>query len=272
MKDNRKVYRCAYGMLKVVRNSEVDEVTSELGIQQYLNSKQWKLEIDLKYPEVQEFIESDDFLVGESIDLATTIDELKSTYEKLIRTCIKMRLLSRGYDENSLCNKIADNLINWLRGTDFYDAPASTKYHEAYKHGLLIHTLHVYNNICDLWKLDKFHDVDIYSASLIALVHDLCKIGLYEVYQKNVKEDGTWKQVDAYRRNSPSYPLGHGETSMFLADRFCKLTPEEATAIRWHMGKWYTHDALDNDLQTANETFPLVHMLQFADQLSITNY
>ena len=53
MKDNRKVYRCAYGMLKVVRNSEVDEVTSELGIQQYLNSKQWKLEIDLKYPQVK---------------------------------------------------------------------------------------------------------------------------------------------------------------------------------------------------------------------------
>ena len=272
MKDNRTVYRCAYGMIKLVRKSEEDEVTSELGIQQYLNSKQWKLEIDWKYPEVSEFIKSDDFLVGDPVELTTGVDEMKGIYEKLIRTCIKMRLLSRGYDETSPYDKIADNLINWIRSTDFYNAPASTRFHECYTHGLLVHTLNVYNNICDLWKLNKFHNVDIYSASLVALVHDWCKIGLYEVYQKNVKEDGVWKQVDAFKRNSPSYPLGHGETSMFLADRFCKLTPEEATAIRWHMGKWYCHDALDNDLQTANETFPLVHMLQFADQLSITTY
>ena len=272
MKDNRKVYRCAYGMIRVMRNANVDGGCLEFGISPYFYNKEQKLEIDLKYPEGKEFIESDDFKVGDPVELTTSVDELKSVYEKLIRTCIKMRLLSRGYSEDGPYDKISDNLISWLKGTDFYDAPASTRFHEAFKHGLLVHTLNVYNNICDLWKLDKFHDVDIYSAALVALVHDWCKIGLYEVYQKNVKENGTWKQVDAFKRNSPSYPLGHGETSMFLADRFCKLTPEEATAIRWHMGKWYCHDAVDNDLQTANETFPLVHMLQFADQLSITNY
>ena len=272
MKDNRKVYRYAYGMLRITRTSDVDGECLEFGIVSYFNNKEQKLEIDVKYPEGKEFIESDDFLVGDPVELTVEVNQLKIMYEKLIRTCIKMRLLSRGYSEDGPYDKISDNLITWLRNTDFYEAPASTRYHESYKHGLLIHTLNVYNNICDLWKLDKFHDVDIYSAALVALVHDWCKIGLYEVYQKNVKENGVWKQVDAFKRNSPSYPLGHGETSMFLADRFCKLTPEEATAIRWHMGKWYCHDSLDNDLQTANETFPLVHMLQFADQLSITNY
>ena len=270
MKDNRKVWRSSYNMISGKDDTE-DNIIS-FGVDVYINDSNMMDEMNKKIPFLDEFFHSYDYEVGDPIEFTTDVNVLKQNYDKLIKTCMKMRLLSRGYDNIDMIYSIVDRMLNWLRSTDFYDAPASTRYHESYKHGLLAHTLNVYNNMCDLWKLDKFHDVDIYSAALVALVHDWCKIGLYEVYQKNVKENGTWKQVDAFKRNSPSYPLGHGETSMFLADRFCKLTPEEATAIRWHMGKWYCHDALDNDLQTANETFPLVHMLQFADQLSITNY
>lgn len=45
-----------------------------------------------------------------------------------------------------------------------------------------------------------------------------------------------------------------------------------ALAIRWHMGRWNVVDSEVNDLQTANENYPMVHMIQFADQLSIVNY
>ena len=268
MKDKRSIYRCSYGIIRV--NGE-NENSFEFGLNPYLMNDAYKLDINARVPLFPQFLESNEFLIGECIDTSKSSDELIAQYNKLICSSMKMRLLSRGYDE-SLSTNLCRQILDWLSETDFYVAPASSRFHESFKHGLLIHTLNVYNNICDLWKLNKFKEVDIYSASLVALVHDWCKIGLYSTYLKNVKENGSWKQVEAYSRNRPSYPLGHGEASMFIADRFCKLTSEEALAIRWHMGKWYCHDALDNDLQTANESYPLVHMLQFADQLSIVNY
>ena len=32
------------------------------------------------------------------------------------------------------------------------------------------------------------------------------------------------------------FPYGHGEKSVFLIERFMRLKPAEAMAIRWHMG------------------------------------
>lgn len=166
------------------------------------------------------------------------------------------------------------NIVQWLRTTDFYSAPASTQFHEAYAGGLVHHTLKVVAEIIELCKLPKFASVDITSAVLAALCHDWCKINMYEAYQRNVKNDeGKWEQVTAYRRNPQGVPLGHGTTSMFLLTRFSnKVTTDEALAIRWHMGRWYACDSELNELQSANENCPLVHLLQFADQLAITSY
>ena len=66
--------------------------------------------------------------------------------------------------------------------------------------------------------------------------------------------------------------LGHGVSSMFLINKFFHLSLEEASAIRWHMGSYRTSDAEFDELQTCNENFMLVHLLQFADQLSLVKY
>ena len=66
--------------------------------------------------------------------------------------------------------------------------------------------------------------------------------------------------------------LGHGVSSMFLASRFFKLSVEEAAAIRWHMGDYNVADNEMNDLHQANETYPMVQLLQFADRLSRVKY
>ena len=113
------------------------------------------------------------------------------------------------------------------------------------------------------------------SIFLVALVHDWCKIHLYESFMRNVKDEetGVWHKEPAYRRaDKPYIPLGHGDASVFLCQRHFRLTLEEVCAIKWHMGKWATHDYDDNDMRAAETTYPVVHMLQFADNLSTASY
>ena len=43
----------------------------------------------------------------------------------------------------------ADKLLEFIRKSDFYTAPASTKYHCNYKGGLLEHSMNVYRRLAD---------------------------------------------------------------------------------------------------------------------------
>ncbi len=213
------------------------------------------------------------------LDLSTTVQitgtllaDLIDAYEQLMFKVLEAKYKDVA-DEPTIRN-YHSKLTEWLRSTDFYKAPASTVYHDAFVGGLLVHTLNVYNNIVALQVVPQFKDVDIASAALVALTHDWCKIGLYEIYQKNVKNEttGQWEKVDAFRHNQTGVPLGHGVSSMFLASKFFRLTTEEALAIRWHQGRFNVCREEINEFQRANEIYPLVHMIQFADSLSITQY
>lgn len=169
-----------------------------------------------------------------------------------------------------------NRILQWLNEGDFFTAPASTRYHDAFTGGLLTHTLNVYDNMVELSKIDKFASVKVKDYALVALVHDWCKIGLYEVYMKNVKDDttGKWYQQEAFRwkDGGPSFALGHGVSSMFLASRFLPLNLEQSAAIRWHMGEYNVASNESSELHESNERFPLVFMLQFADRLSCVKY
>lgn len=164
--------------------------------------------------------------------------------------------------------------INWLMSTDFFNAPASTQFHESFVGGLAMHSLNVYNQIIDIITLPQFMSVSLNDAIVVALAHDWCKIDLYESYQRNVKNEitGQWDTVTAFKRNQKGICLGHGVSSMFLASKFIALKPEMALAIRWHQGRWNVCREEINELQMANEKCPIVHLLQFADQLAITEY
>ena len=199
------------------------------------------------------------------------------SYNLLLKWAVYCRTCPEGTVPLNLQSKLNHNinsLTDWLSNAGFYTSPASTKYHEAYKGGLCHHSLKVAQNMIMLHKLEAFATVDLASAVLVALVHDWCKIGFYESYEKNVKDEyGNWVKQLAYKyTDEPTMPLGHGVSSMFLAGKWFQLTAEEALAIRWHMGAWRVVDSECNELQAANEKYPLVHMLQFADQLSITQY
>lgn len=214
--------------------------------------------------------------LGEKIPTATInemSDALITQYEILMAGCIRARMIAnkRNPDEANV-----ESLLTWLESTDFFTAPASTKYHDCAVRGLVAHSLRVYNKMCDMWTVPDFSDVPIHSAAIVALVHDWCKIGLYEQYEKNVKNEqtGRWEKELAYRHttNNVIGSFGHGATSMFLASRLFRLTNEEALAIRWHMGEYNVAPNEMNDLHHSNETYPIVQMIQFADRLSITRY
>lgn len=234
------------------------------------------LPIDADIAEAFEaFKTSPEYMIGLPVTIGgQSLEDLRLVYETLLAGITIIKIHNQLVNSEQIKKRIA-TVLDWLAGTDFYTAPASTIYHGSFVGGLLIHSLEVYNQIISLHKLPQFNDVSFSSAALVALTHDWCKIGMYESYDKNVKNQttGQWEQVKAFRRNQIGVPLGHGAASMFLAQRlFPSLEVDEALAIRWHQSRWNVCEPEQNEFQLANETCPLVHLLQFADQLSITKY
>lgn len=203
--------------------------------------------------------------------------DMEDIYEKMLLGASLIKMYDKlKSDPDEYIMKIKTKCLDWLRTTDFYTCPASTQYHESHDRGLLLHSLRVVDRIVGLMMAPPFDSLVTYeSAVFVALVHDWCKIGLYTSYMRNVKneETGKWEQVKSYKYvEDRAIALGHGVSSMFLAMKFYNLSIEEASAIRYHMGHWNCVDAELNELQQANRKYPLVHLLQFADQLSIVNY
>lgn len=207
----------------------------------------------------------------ESISQGAKIDE----YESLLIGSLVLRAKSKGCEDvNKLIPSITA-ILEWLRSTDFYISPASTKYHGSYPTGLLMHSLIAYNYMVQLNTLPVFNAVHLGSATLVILCHDWCKIGKYETYIKNEKnaQTGRWEEKQAYKYNDNYLGLGHGPQSLMMVTQFCNtkytsLTFAEMAAIRWHM---YTYDVTSydiNDLNKCTNRIPLVMLTQFADQLA----
>ncbi len=157
-----------------------------------------------------------------------------------------------------------EKLIEWLETTDFFTAPASSKFHGAQPMGLLEHSLAVYDNLIKIIQYDNN------SMIIAALLHDICKADFYIISYRNVKneETGKWEKQSHYTIDD-HVPLGHGEKSVILSQIFIRLSIDEMMAIRWHMGAWGATDYADRQaLNKAMKKWSLVLALQIADQSS----
>ena len=179
----------------------------------------------------------------------------------------------------------ADKLLQWLETTDFFTAPASTRFHLAREGGLAEHSLHVYQRLAELCMRESGVQIDPESVAICGLLHDVCKVNVYQQEPKNrktydpekvaaaepwqVKHDALgdfiWETVMGYKFED-DLPYGHGEKSVYIISAFMKLTREEAMAIRWHMG------FSDNDFKgggysvgNAFEKYPLALLTHIAD-------
>ncbi len=164
----------------------------------------------------------------------------------------------------------ADELLNFLeRKSDFFTAPASARYHGAFEGGLCDHSVNVYHCLVDYLQRERVRelygmDYTGETAAVVALLHDVCKIGCYKKTFRNVKNDttGTWEKVPSYTFDDP-LPYGHGEKSVYIVNGFIRLSREEAMAIRWHMGFSGSED--NRTVGQALRKYPLAFALATAD-------
>ena len=184
----------------------------------------------------------------------------------------------------------AEDLLAWLEKSDFFDAPASTRFHLARPGGLVEHSIHVYERLkqlceCEALNNDSFKEPPPETIAVVGLLHDLCKVGVYIQEPKNQKTydpqkvaaassyqvkhdqlgDFIWETVMGYRFED-SLPYGHGEKSVYIISGFMKLTREEAFAIRYHMGPW--QDGEKQNAGRAFDLFPLALLTHMADMLA----
>ncbi len=164
----------------------------------------------------------------------------------------------------------ADKLLEYLMSTqsDFFVAPASTRFHGSYEGGLLEHSINVYHCLKDYLsrpRVKEMYNLNYTdeSIAIVALLHDLCKVNCYVKGTRNVKDSsGVWQQVPTFEY-SDDMPYGHGEKSVYIISGFMRLSREEAFAIRYHMG--FSGTEPQNNVGSAFEKYPLAFALSTAD-------
>lgn len=173
------------------------------------------------------------------------------------------------YTEN-IKREGADRLLEYLQSSqsDFFVAPASTRFHGSYEGGLLEHSINVYHCLKDYLERERVKEIynlnySDESIAIVSLLHDLCKVNCYVKGTRNVKDkSGVWQQVPTFEY-SDDMPYGHGEKSVYIISGFMKLTREEAFAIRYHMG--FSGTEPQNNVGSAFEKYPLAFALSTAD-------
>ena len=175
-----------------------------------------------------------------------------------------------------------DLLLQHLEASDFYIAPASTKYHSAFKGGLVQHSLLVYSNLKKLVELTN-SNISEDSIKIVALLHDIAKMNYYEVYYKNVKvysENGSkydnngrfeWQSISDYKvrdANERFLYYNHEGTSEFLISQYCPLSVDESVAILHHHGG-ASDDSIKDNISAIYNRYPLACLLHLADMMSV---
>ncbi len=162
----------------------------------------------------------------------------------------------------------SEKLLAFIENSDFFAAPASTRYHGNYEGGLCQHSLNVYDALVDILNRPRVKETygisyPAESIAIAALLHDLCKVNFYKTSYRNVKnEQGRWESVPYYTIED-NLPYGHGEKSVYITSGYMRLTRDEAFAIRYHMGFSGPEDP--TSVGKALEMFPLAWALCVAD-------
>ena len=156
-----------------------------------------------------------------------------------------------------------DELMKFLVSSDYFSAPASRGHHLHVPGGLADHHWGVYRALLDL-RLPLCLDAPMDSIRICALLHDLCKVNFFKEVMDCVGPDGRHPYTICDQE-----PLGHGEKSVIVLQRYIELTTDEALAIRWHMGAWdAAGDTARRCLNQALDRCALLRGLMLADQMA----
>ena len=140
---------------------------------------------------------------------------------------------------NNIKRAGAQELLDYICKSDFFTAPASSKFHSNICGGLCLHSINAYKrfkqNVINEYGENYADKISDESIAICGLLHDICKTNYYKQDFKNVKVDGVWVQKP-YFSVEDKLPYGHGEKSVYIINGFMRLTREEAMIINWHMG------------------------------------
>lgn len=177
-----------------------------------------------------------------------------------------------------------DDLINKLENSDFFYAPASTKYHNSVKGGLCDHSLNVYYNLRSLVKNKHLEDkISEESILICGLLHDISKMNIYEeairnkkvysAYGKKYDELGNfdWVSEKSYQMKDAKDRFiygNHEETSEYMIRCYIPLKLEESVSILTHHGS-LSYDCVPiESVSQKYEKYPLACLLHVADMIS----
>lgn len=102
-------------------------------------------------------------------------------------------------------------LMAWLEKSDFYEAPASTRYHGNHPGGLLEHSLNVFDELNRLRSAFPEVPMSDETAAIISLFHDLCKVNMYQQRNETARRrmgGGSSTMPTPSRRNSALAAMG----------------------------------------------------------------
>ncbi len=169
-----------------------------------------------------------------------------------------------------------DEVMDWLKGSGFFNAPASTNFHGNYEGGLADHSLNVYTAAMRLRStalslnpsLEEYLPED--SVAIATLLHDICKADVYkEATKKRQNSFGRWEEYQGYTVDYSHFPLGHGEKSVIILLRLgLSMSDDEIAAIRWHMTAWdlpFQSAEAKGNINAAKDKYPLCALVQLAD-------
>ena len=163
-----------------------------------------------------------------------------------------------------------ENLIDYLENkSDFFTAPAASKFHNNFEGGLCEHSLNVYRNFTGLLQM-KNVELDEKSIIITSLLHDLCKCNYYLKEERNRKVDGVWETYTQWTTNkSPALPLPHASRSIKMIKSYIPLKFIEELTIFYHMGPYGGEDyEYRNMMQLAFEKYPSTILFYLADTMS----
>lgn len=174
-------------------------------------------------------------------------------------------------------------LIKKLEMSDFFVAPASTKYHNAFEGGLCQHCLNVYENLKSLVEMKQLQDkCPEVSVIIVGLLHDISKMNYYEPSVRNIKEysdfgskhdelgnfDWVAKRVYTAKDSDKRFIFGsHEQNSEFMVKTFLPLSIDESAAILHHQGG-VGYDSVPANIPEIYKKFPLANLLHLADMMA----
>ena len=170
-------------------------------------------------------------------------------------------------EEDKLIKKAISKIL--IRYSTFFNEPASTKFHGAYKGGLIDHSLAVYLAAI---RTSIHYGIQASEVNPIAcLFHDICKVGKYKLIKDNKSDDGF-----KYVYNNEYNGIEHGAESLrrlLNIEGVGELISEPwQIAIAYHMGVFGVSSTEMQNFSTMSERYPEVLLLHHADMIATKIY